>query len=123
MNLFQEHFNIAYLAVIKQGKPAVNDLGNCVYRAPDGSKCALGHLIKDEDYKKEMDSNNGLDANSVIKDFELKDFDNSTNFYSCLQSCHDCAHDGDPDNFIIKFKQLMAFLARDFGLTIPEIPV
>ena len=32
------------------------DSGDCKYRGPNGNKCALGHLIPDEDYHPDMES-------------------------------------------------------------------
>lgn len=55
MNL-QEIFNKVYTGLRDQGfERAVNERGNCMYRAPDGKKCAFGHLIPDELYKPEME--------------------------------------------------------------------
>jgi len=45
----------AVQAVIEQEKPAVTQYGACRYRAPDGSKCAVGHLINDEHYNKDLE--------------------------------------------------------------------
>jgi hypothetical protein len=42
--------------IIAQGKQSVNTFGQCVYRSPDGSKCAAGHLIKDEHYNPQWNS-------------------------------------------------------------------
>lgn len=38
-----------------QGKASVLE-GNCMYRSPDGSKCAFGLLIKDEEYDPAMEN-------------------------------------------------------------------
>ena len=48
----QEAFNIVYRALVKQGYRAVSRKGICTYRAPDGSKCAIGHLIPDQWYSR-----------------------------------------------------------------------
>ena len=39
----------AIMGVISQGKPSY-DGTTCRYRGPDGTKCAIGHLIADEHY-------------------------------------------------------------------------
>jgi len=45
----QQFFDNAVTGVIGQGGPSIG--GNtCVYRAPDGKKCAAGHNILDEEY-------------------------------------------------------------------------
>jgi hypothetical protein len=41
--------------LIKQGKPAKFEAGPCYYRTADGCKCAIGHLIPNELYQKEME--------------------------------------------------------------------
>jgi hypothetical protein len=35
---------------------SVNEYGTCVYRAPCGNKCLVGHLIEDKDYSPLMDA-------------------------------------------------------------------
>lgn len=34
----------------KQGKKSLNTLGLCVFRAEDGSRCAVGQLIEEKEY-------------------------------------------------------------------------
>jgi hypothetical protein len=40
---------------------SVNSIGTCVYRGPDGRKCAAGHLIKDEHYSRNFERSGVLD--------------------------------------------------------------
>lgn len=57
----QEIFNKVRDHLLAQGKaakgPLSQDSGNmtCMYRAPDGSKCAIGCLIPDDKYFPEME--------------------------------------------------------------------
>jgi hypothetical protein len=51
----QEMFSKAVSGVIAQGGPSRKD-GKCLYRGPNGRKCIVGYLIKDEDYTTEMDN-------------------------------------------------------------------
>ncbi len=45
----QDVFSAVFIALSKQGKPAMSASNNsCVYRAEDGSKCAAGHLLTDK---------------------------------------------------------------------------
>lgn len=46
----QEVFDEVIEHLFKQGKQAIDALGTCQYRAPDGSKCAVGALIPDDKY-------------------------------------------------------------------------
>lgn len=67
-------------------KATDNKSGHCVYRAPDGRKCAIGALIPDDKYTSEMEGKMpeqlhntwGLFGNEV--NIELLDD---------LQDCHD----------------------------------
>ena len=52
----QTIFNLSISGLIKQGKQAINSEGRCQYRAPDGSKCAVGLLIQDEHYLADSES-------------------------------------------------------------------
>lgn len=83
----QEIFDTASIAVLKQGQRATrNEL--CVYRAANGLKCALGHLIPDEMYKKEMEGNG---AYTVVKKFpELPEYlRTNIELVKHLQNAHD----------------------------------
>lgn len=51
----QEMFDTVSLGLARQGGPARNKNGLCVYRGPDGRKCALGHLIADDEYQIDME--------------------------------------------------------------------
>ncbi len=51
----QEIFDTVALHLIKQGKKSVNDIGRCLYRSPEGLKCAIGCLIPDEVYQRSME--------------------------------------------------------------------
>lgn len=50
----QEALEIAYNQYMKQGGPS-RDIVGCLYRGPDGKKCAVGALINDEDYDTKFD--------------------------------------------------------------------
>lgn len=87
--------------MFKQGKPAQNQFGECVYRGPEGTMCAVGCLIPDDQYRPEMDlSTNlleeplGTSVSSVRKRFpDVPFFAQMTNydeeFLSKLQNIHD----------------------------------
>lgn len=54
----QETFEAVVRHLFAQGKPAYQDDGNtCAYRGSDDTKCAIGALIPDSMYLKEMDKN------------------------------------------------------------------
>ncbi len=45
----QEVFGLAVGGVLKQGKRCVDSDGTCLYRGPNGSKCAAGFVFTDEE--------------------------------------------------------------------------
>lgn len=51
----QEIFDKAALGVLNQGKRSVDGSERCLYRGPNGLKCAVGHLVDNEAIAKEMD--------------------------------------------------------------------
>ncbi len=46
----QELYDYIVEAIVKQGRPSVGDNDRCLYRGPDGLKCAAGHVIPDSMY-------------------------------------------------------------------------
>jgi hypothetical protein len=46
----QELYDYIVKAIVKQGRPSVGDNDRCLYRGPDGLKCAAGHVIPDSMY-------------------------------------------------------------------------
>lgn len=47
----QEIFDFVVEKLRAQGCASVNPFGRCLYRGPDGLKCAIGHMIPDELYR------------------------------------------------------------------------
>lgn len=62
----QEFFNITALHLIQQGRQAKGQ-AFCLYRGPNGTKCAIGAHIPDELYLPEMEASNSNEAWSAIK--------------------------------------------------------
>jgi hypothetical protein len=54
MKTNQEIFDIVAAHLLKQGVQCKDGL-SCVYRGADNTKCAVGVLIKDQDYHKNME--------------------------------------------------------------------
>lgn len=52
----QELFDTCLNHLRKQGKRSVNSTGDCLYRAPDGSMCAVGALIPDDKYSPDFEN-------------------------------------------------------------------
>lgn len=51
----QELFDITLNAIRDQGRPSCTDTGECLYRGPEGSRCAAGHHIPDSLYTPDME--------------------------------------------------------------------
>lgn len=104
----QEIFDTVVRALGKQGKPALDERGKCLYRAPDGSKCAAGHLIPDDVYKRSMEFQT---IRKVIADTpELKHLAPNSNILMDLQSAHDSGFNRggitDADEFVRRVRVL-----------------
>lgn len=87
----------AILALLKQGKKSVDRNGMCKYRGPDGLKCAVGHMLSDEEYKPEMEN---VGVKSLVTLYKL-DFSYDITLLRALQSAHDCTQD---ETFVDDFK-------------------
>jgi hypothetical protein len=86
----QTIFDTVFEGLYKQGHRSVDGVnGGCVYRALDGSKCAVGLLITPEYYETYQDT---LEGNSIMGVLDegllpsLKPFDL---FVEALQNVHD----------------------------------
>jgi len=52
----QEMFNAAYIDLAGQGFERSVNGGICLYRGPNGTKCAIGYCLSDEEASKFSDS-------------------------------------------------------------------
>ena len=115
----QEMFDKAYRGLAAQSfRPSKKEgpSGDCVYRGPNGMKCAVGFLIDDETALR-------MEGYGQIKNcfeceiampFDRKDVE----FLSSLQDAHDRSrfpskHDS--------MKKMLEKVAVDFNLTVPEL--
>lgn len=111
--------NTTFAAIIKQGRPAKDpDNDNCCYRTGT-LKCAVGHLIPDENYIPYFDTGGGLDASSdiILEALDPQYGTPDVKFLLELQRCHDYA---DEFNFIPDFTTRVSQLARQFNLEMPQ---
>ncbi len=85
----QEIFDKVSVHLLTQGKRALGDDGQrCKYRAPDGSKCAVGILIPDDAYDPVMEGHpsSALCMVAALPPF----FTTEGDLLSDLQVLHDC---------------------------------
>lgn len=123
----QEMFNKAYLGLAGQKfERSANKQGSCLYRSPDGKKCAVGHLISDEHYASHLESksvfswdvNQALTASGVdLIDRGIADVTSEAE--QVLNECQQC-HDNSvsPEDM----QQLLQKVAAAHNLTVPELP-
>ena len=51
----QEIFNRIAEHLRTQGRPALDEAGDCVYRGPNGLRCAIGAIIPDYKYRRSFE--------------------------------------------------------------------
>lgn len=108
----QEAFDIAVRAVLQQGKPSMNGPTSCCYRGPDGTKCAIGHLIADKDYHRDWDRKARSANHKPI--CMAAGLPGDATFLLALQRCHDT--NADSHAFITLFKADARRLANIYKL-------
>ncbi|MGQ7794513.1 hypothetical protein ACUN0C_19080 [Faunimonas sp. B44] len=87
----QEAFDFVVRHLFKQGERAVAEGGGCLYRGPDGTKCAVGCLIPDELYTPRLEGNSvfmlpqrvldQLPAPSLLNELQIA-HDDPTNWWN-----------------------------------------
>lgn len=127
----QEAFNNAYIGVLQQGRPAFQ--AGCMYRAPDGCKCGIGHSIPDALYHRSLEGTGirGLLDRSghvpaTVRD-ELREFFRGCDpvFLRGLQIAHDDAAPAFGQGSVNpewrdEFIRNMVALAQRWKLTVPD---
>lgn len=125
MNL-QEAFNKMYLGLAGQKfEKSVSDRNRCQYRGVEGRKCAIGHLISDENYNTGLelksvfswDVNHALTASGV--DMIGNGIDVTSEAEQVLNECQQ-SHDNSvsPEDM----QHLLKKVAAAHNLTVPELP-
>lgn len=67
----QEAFDTAMEKLLAQGCVSADEDGQCLYRNPNGNKCAIGHLIPDEFYDPLFE---GRPAFNVVEALEINGY-------------------------------------------------
>jgi hypothetical protein len=106
----QELFEIAVRGVYAQGRQSISKTGQCRYRGPGGTKCAVGHLIDDETALRFE----GSGAHMLTEEFPLA----TVPLLSALQAAHDTSTKGD---FRDVWVDRCTEIAQDHGLTMPVL--
>lgn len=115
----QEVFDQVVGGIIKQGVPAKNHIGRCLYRTPSGLACAAGQLLTDE----EVTLIGGPDAGSWRYMHSVKTNKipaKHVDLVQELQVCHDEASDKSANDmmysFMAAFKASAVACAAKFSL-------
>lgn len=115
MRTAQEIYETVVTHLRKQGCKSVRPADNlnyiCMYRSPDGMKCAVGCLIPDTEYSDNMESKDVRDLLSLyfLSPERLKEFTTHKLLLSALQDIHD-------NKPIFVWEAQWRMLADDFGL-------
>lgn len=107
----QEIFDTVVNHLRTQGKKAVKGQGGiCMYRAPDGSKCAAGVLIPDEIYDPKME---GRDVRALINPYDYVALNELFGDNLALVAALQTVHDG---SMVSEWEVQFEGVAKQFGL-------
>ena len=117
----QELFNTVYLALIKQGEPAVSN-GTCTYLDhTTGHKCAIGHLLPEgheaQEYRGSVRALNYMYPELFKKGADV-------DFLTAVQRAHDQPYINQltGTRWVEAFKKRMRLIAAEWKLTVPDVP-
>ncbi|MDB5716134.1 MAG: hypothetical protein JWO15_3531 [Sphingomonadales bacterium] len=120
-------FDFVYKFIVAQGAPSYSEEneGACLYRSADENgktlQCAAGCLVTDDEAA--LLENAECWRAQTTRPSRLAPFNE---LIQELQHCHDdaliCLDGAMPSNeqFIVRFKNKMRYLAKEFDLTVPE---
>jgi hypothetical protein len=111
----QEILDFVYPFIWKQGPAVDADGSRCMYLTPSGKKCAVGCLLKDEEYSPEFEGDS-------VEEIELPArLESHLEFLAEIQSGHDqLVRWG--GHFREGWTEACAEIASDYNLTLPEVP-
>lgn len=105
----QRLFNKVVRHLFTQGKPSRNKQGICVYRGPRHTMCAVGCVITDREYKRDMDYEGGSVTCLVDQGLLPKRFLPHVPLLEALQNVHDGQQLNEKKRFV---KADLAFALR-----------
>lgn len=116
----QEAFSKVWQWFVVEKHPQCAENGLCLYRGPNGNKCAIGCFIPDGEYRVEFDSTvgNTTAADVIPQCPSLVNLD--TILFSIIQTVHDRYEFDEPWEFTEHMNEKLTDIAHDFSLTIPE---
>lgn len=114
----QEAYDIVVAHLFTQGRRAYDEDNGCLYRGPNGAKCAVGVLIPDEQYNPAMEGcsvgglvgSSGYKIPSVVR--------RNADLMQALQSVHDdCCVQENGSYFMPELYERLLGVADYFGLS------
>lgn len=117
----QAIFTIVATHLLTQAKRSKKSGGSmCMYRAPDGCKCAVGVLIDDKHYKERLEGSSlhDLDVRDAVEGSLGIHFDQHPGLFGMLTSMQRI-HDGWAPS---RWKSELRTLAKKHELLMPEVP-
>jgi hypothetical protein len=115
----QEIYDTVYKHLMGMNHRSMLGVRNCVYRAPDGSKCAVGALIADDEYDSDME---GESAQSLsVKGMLPVRLAEHVLLLGNLQSIHDSPFNWSEDDTGLSDDGIdrLNRIAAQHGLTVP----
>jgi len=119
-SLEKDLFHRGVQAIHNQKVASHQDLLGCRYRGPNGTKCAVGHLIADEHYNSSFEGKIVVSSREIIKAIEksigAKLNSHHIKVLKFLQKAHDNAALKEPKYFLYNFHDYAAKYAEELGL-------
>lgn len=118
----QEAFDIMVTRTYAQGRQSYEPGVGCVYRGSDGLKCAVGHLLTDEQiakYSIRPCQLAGFLPESLASELVSGPSGLTRGLLAAMQAAHDDSRD--PHYFRPDFIRKSRAVAARFGLTMPEV--
>ena len=107
----QEIFDKVAVHLVAQNERSW-DYNTCLYRGPNGLKCAVGCLIPDNEYTPEMETKSAQFVLPMLSDKTLSNSFELEEMLSNLQRLHD---GWTPEHWPQKLRDI----AKEYGLTCP----
>lgn len=108
----QDVFNTVYTHLLTQGARSIDGFGECLYRAPDGRRCAAGVLIADRFYHPSME---GISARVEVVVDALKKSGVASEDIELVQDLQDL-HDDIP---VEDWQEELERIAKKYELEVP----
>ena len=128
-NDYQELLNLAYAGVIAQGGPSIDEDDTCLYKSPNGRRCAASLCLTDEafDYAAEFEENSshGTSIDKLAAEYGRDHPDEDDlggamlEFLGDLQAAHDELQYWNSEDWIKQWDRGINQLAKRYNITSP----